>query len=174
MSQVIKPGWLISQRYHKWVGRLQSLQVTYGTYSGLPWVSDLPDSLRAGQSLCRWINLNRRREKRFREDNWTRTSNTHTLCMMTCTQWCILSSSLKSVLQLLWWWCSRSTRTTWQHEAQTGQKPSPGLSCAPSGLITHCWSHVGGYCVRHRQAFVFWILIVSVSKLFQSWKASVK
>lgn len=73
VSQFNKPGWLISQRFHKWVGRLQISQVTYGTYSGLPWVSDLPDSLRAGQSLCRWINLNRRREKRFREhNNWTR------------------------------------------------------------------------------------------------------
>lgn len=92
----------------------------------------------------------------------------------TWTRWCILSSLLKSVLQLLWWWCSRSTRTMWQYEAQTGQKPSPGFSCAPFGFIKYSWSHYSGYCVRHRQAFVFWILIMSVSELFQSWKASVK
>lgn len=65
----------------------------------------------------------------------------------TSTHWCILSSLLKWVLQLLWWRCSRSCGTTWQYEAQTGQKPHPGLSCAPSGFIKYSWSQVSGVIV---------------------------
>lgn len=39
------------------------------TYSEFPWVSDLPDSRRAGHGPCHCLDLNRGREEQFREDN---------------------------------------------------------------------------------------------------------
>lgn len=54
------------------------LEVPSGwTYTDSPWVSDLPDSRRAGHGPCLCLHLNRGREEQFRDDNEVDRTHTH-------------------------------------------------------------------------------------------------